>query len=83
MGYLGGYIGGCFSQVVVSILWEMVLIVLPQVMMKSWNNYLWTCIGKGNVFFGCAIVVVNSCDMFNVGELKEGASQPMNLSVGV
>jgi hypothetical protein len=30
-----------------------------------------------------AIVVVNSCDMLNVGELKEGAIQSMNPSVGV
>jgi hypothetical protein len=50
MSYLGGYIGGCFFQVMVQILWEMLLVLLSQVMMKSWNNCLWKCIGKGNVY---------------------------------
>jgi len=31
----------------------MVLVLLPQAMMRSWNNILWTCGGKGKCFSTC------------------------------
>jgi hypothetical protein len=33
--------------------------------------------------FACAFVVANSFNMFNVNELEEGASQSMDLGMGV
>ncbi len=49
--------------------------ILEQLFVNMWRQR--QCV------FGCAIVVANSCDMFNVDELKKGANQLMNPSVGV
>jgi hypothetical protein len=48
--------------------------ILEQLFVNIWRQR--QCV------FGSAIVVANSCDMFNVDELKKGANQSMNPKCG-